>query len=141
MKIVVDANIVISAAFGGVPAQALFIAAHHNICINKEIDREILLTVEKLTERLPAPLLAEIRKQFRTIIHQACHVKTRRAFTASRHAADNAYLAATYAAKARILLSGDVHLLSITPQQLRQCGLQRLRILSPRAFVDEFGPP
>ena len=78
-------------------------------------------------------------KQFRTIIHHATLVKTQRVFTVSSHAADNAYLAAAYAAKAAVLLSGDRHLLGIAPQQLRQCGLQRLRILSPRAFVDEFG--
>ena len=49
------------------------------------------------------------------------------------------YPQGNHAAKAAVLLNDNRHLSGIAPQQLRQCGLQRLRIFSPRAFVDEFG--
>jgi predicted nucleic acid-binding protein len=121
-----------------VPAKALLVASRHTICINREIERALLLTVEKPAHKLPGQLLHEVRKQIRTIIHQATTVRATRTVTVSTHAADTACLAVASAARARIIVSGDRHLLDLTAQQLRRHGLPYVRIMSPRDFVDEF---
>ena len=67
VRLVLDANVIISAIFGGAPLEAVHYASEHTICINGEIEKELFGVVEKLKNRISPLYYKELKKQIKTI--------------------------------------------------------------------------
>lgn len=136
-RIVLDANVIISAAFGGVPLEAVTHACRHTIFINDEIEKELLGVIERLKAKLSPIYLKEARKQVKMIIRGAKKAKCGHLIKICRDPKDNAYLELAKSARIDILVTGDDDLLSLSTEDLKKEGLHRLKIITPRDFVDE----
>lgn len=136
-RIVLDANVIISAAFGGAPLEAVNHACRHTIYINDEIEKELLGVIERLKAKLSPVYLKEARKQVRMIIHGARKAKCGHSVKICRDPKDNAYLELAKSCRIDILVTGDDDLLSLSAEELRKEGLHRLKIMTPRDFVNE----
>jgi uncharacterized protein len=131
LRVVADTNIYISALnFGGVPDQVLALARRGVIAMffSKPILQEIEGVLNGKFQWPPnrtrdaLVAIAEIAKEVRP---------TERVTVIEKDDPDNRVLECALAAEAKIIVSGDSH--------LRELGsFRRIRILSPRMFVDSF---
>ncbi len=137
-KIVLDANIIISAAFGGIPLEAIHYAAYHTIFINKKIERELFGVIEKVSKKLSPSIFEEAKSQIKIVISNAEKIKTKKSIIICRDPKDNAYLEVAQAANADILITGDKDLLSLSSEELKEIGLNKLEIITPRKFINKF---
>jgi len=129
LRVVADTNVYISALnFGGVPDQVLALARRSVIAmfVSKPILQEIEGVLNGKFQWLPnrtrdaLVTIAEFAKEVRPV---------ERVAVIEKDEPDNRVLECALAAKATIIVSGDSH--------LRDLGsFQRIRILSPRSFVD-----
>ncbi len=138
LRIVLDANIIISAGFGGVPLEAVRCAAKGVIYVNEEIEKELKGVVERLKDKLPPPFYEEAKKQVRMIIRSGKKARRGRPIRIYRDPKDNAYLELAKAAKIDVLVTGDKDLLSLSAEELKGEGLQRLKIMTPKDFIEDF---
>lgn len=136
-RVVIDANIIISAAFGGLPLEAVQHAARCDIFISSAIEQELVGVMDKLSDKLPVGLFGEAKRQIEMVIKNAEKVKIGKSIEICRDPKDNTYLETAKTANADILITGDKDLLSLSFDNLEMAGLEKLKIMSPRDFVDE----
>jgi len=129
LRVVADTNVYISALnFGGAPDQVLALARRGRIemFVSKPILDEIEGVLKGKFQWPPSR-----RRQALTALSEfAKEVKpTERVAAVEKDEPDNRVLECALAARATIIVSGDSH--------FRELGsFQRIRILSPRAFLD-----
>lgn len=136
VKTVLDANVLVSAAFGGVPALAVKMAFEGEVWISGDIKKELLAVSPHLPKRLSQPqlliwnasLLPLISKMHLAQVHEHLHL--------SRDPKDDMYLSLAKAVSADFLVTGDLDLLSIAKEKLKSAGLERLSIVTPRVFLE-----
>jgi uncharacterized protein len=131
LRVVADTNIYISALnFGGVPDQVLALARRGVIAmfVSKPILKEIEGVLNGKFQWPPN----RTRDALVTIAEFAKEIRpTERVTVIQKDDPDNRVLECALAAEAKIIVSGDSH--------LRELGsFRRIRILSPRMFVDSF---
>jgi putative PIN family toxin of toxin-antitoxin system len=129
LRVVADTNIYISALnFGGAPAQILALARRRQI--EMFVSTPILDEIEGVLKRKFQWPSARAREALTAIRDFAKEVKpTERVTAVEKDEPDNRVLECALAARATIIVSGDSH--------LRELGsFQRIRIVSPRAFLD-----
>lgn len=129
LRVVADTNVYISALnFGGVPDQVLVLARRGRI--KMFVSKPILDEIDGVLKRKFQWPLSRAREALAGICEFAKEVKpTERVAVIEKDEPDNRVLECALAAKATIVVSGDSH--------LRDLGsFQRIRILSPRAFLD-----
>jgi putative PIN family toxin of toxin-antitoxin system len=129
LRVVADTNVYISALnFGGVPDQVLALARRGLIAmfVSKPILEEIEGVLKGKFQWPPS----RTRDALAAISEFAKEVQpTERISVIGKDEPDNRVLECALAAEATIIVSGDSH--------LRDLGsFQRIRILSPRAFLD-----
>jgi putative PIN family toxin of toxin-antitoxin system len=135
-KVVIDANVIISAAYGGKPLEAVTQALEkHEVYLSESIRRELEQTFVKLSRKLSKEQITFIQEKVRQILAKAKCITVSVSVALSRDAADDHYLALCKEAKADFLITGDKDLLSISREDLRKHGISCL-ILTPRSFLE-----
>lgn len=136
VKIVIDANVLISAAFGGIPLEAISKAfSVGKVYLSPDTVSEVEETVHRLTPKLgdeKAKVMLELWRRF----HSLCEVhKPSRKVVVCRDPKDDAYLSLCAEVMADFLVTGDKDLLVVDPvvtQGLPSC----LKIITPRQFLE-----
>jgi putative PIN family toxin of toxin-antitoxin system len=136
-RIVIDANALISAAFGGVPLDAIGKAfAVGEICVSPKIDEEIDKTIHRLGIKLGGERTRTLLALWGRLRGRCTLFEPTQVLRVCRDPKDDAYLALCVAAGADVLITGDQDLLVIDPGQTPVLP-QGLKILTPRQFLDD----
>lgn len=130
VRAVVDADILVSAIFGGLAAQALNSAISScELWISEEIADELMAPAEKL----------EQARHFKSLIGAFFgYCRRSRSFAARGICHDSrgeAYLSLAYGIQADFLVTRDENLLRIPRERLRLNNLGNLQIVTPKEFI------
>ncbi len=134
-RIVIDANVLVSAAFGGTPLDAVAKAfSIGEVCLSPAVAAEIDGAIQRLSTKLGEErtrILVSLWRRFRSVCHTVEPVQK---VSACRDPKDDAYLSLCAAAGARWLVTGDKDLLAVEPKKVS--GLPKdLKIVTPRQFL------
>jgi hypothetical protein len=136
-KVVIDANVIISAAFGGNPLKAVIRALEdHEVFLSEEVEQELVGVFKGLTRKLSKEQLSFIQDKIGQIVVMAKRISVSIHVTLSRDAKDDHYLSLCKEAGADFLITGDNDLLSISQDTLRENGIS-CQIVTPQAFWEK----
>lgn len=131
-KVVVDANVIVSALFGGTPRKAFLKALRTcDVYISPEIRQELSCLLNELEGKLDRPKIRRLRSIVSNLLSNSKEVIPAKKIELSRDKKDNAYLSLCLRVRADFLLTGDKDLLEIPAKKLKPSGLNRLKIVSP----------
>ena len=134
-KVVIDANVIISAAYGGAPLEALVLALkEHEVYVSESIRRELENTFLKLSEKLSNEQIIFIQERIHQVVAMATLVPVSLAVTLSRDPTDDHYLSLCQEVEADFLITGDKDLLAIYPEDLKKNDIPAL-IVTPKSFL------
>ena len=135
-KVVIDANVIISAAFGGNPLRAMIRAIQEDkVYLSHAIERELTEVFSKLAKKLKRENIAFLNERMTELIGMAKQVSVSTQVALSRDAKDDHYLSLCKEVEADFLITGDKDLLSISPEALKEKGIS-CRILTPQEFAE-----
>ena len=135
-KVVIDANVIISAAFGGKPLEAVFRALEdHEVYLSDTIERELQGVILGLSKKLSNDQILFLREKIQQLLSLAKHISISTHVVLSRDAKDDHYLSLCKEAKADFLITGDKDLLSISQDKLRANGIS-CKVVSPQEFLE-----
>ena len=135
-KIVVDANVIVSALFGGTPRKAFLKALRTcDVYISPDIKLELGCVLHELENKLDSNKIRRLRSIISNLISNAKEVSPAKKIDISRDKKDNAYLNLCLKVRANFLLTGDKDLLEIPARKLKSSGLNKLAIVSPHTFL------
>ena len=135
-KVVIDANVMISAVFGGNPLRAVIQAMEEDeVYLSQAIERELTDIFSKLSKKLTKEQITFLNERMRELVRMAKKVSVSARVVLSRDATDDHYLALCKEVDVDFLVTGDKDLLSIAPEVLKESGI-RCRILTPQAFAE-----
>lgn len=136
VRIVIDANVLVSAAFGGTPLDAVGKAfSIGQVYLSPAIVAEIGRTIERLSPKLgdeKTKTLSVLWKRFQSLCHMA---EPERNVSICRDPKDDAYLSLCVAVGAHFLITGDKDLLAVVPARVPSLP-KGLKILAPRGFME-----
>jgi putative PIN family toxin of toxin-antitoxin system len=136
VRIVIDANVLVSAAFGGTPLDAVGKAfSHGEVYLSPAIVAEIGGTIERLASKLgyeKTKTLSALWKRFQALCRME---EPERKVSICRDPKDDAYLSLCVAVGAHFLITGDKDLLAVVPARVPPLP-KGLKILTPREFMD-----
>ncbi len=136
-KVVIDANIIISSAFGGTPLTAMVRAiGAHEVYLSVEIEAELRGVFLRLSSKLTEERLAFVAEKITELVGMATLTRVSKMIVLSRDAKDDHYLSLCKEVRADFLITGDKDLLDIPLAELVKKGI-RTRIVSPRQFLEE----
>ena len=136
-KIVTDANVIISAAFGGKPLEAVVRAmGKREVYLSEAIERELRGVISALSKKLSKDQMVFLEEKIQQLMSHARRVSVTTHLALSRDVKDDHYLSLCKAAKADFLISGDKDLLSMPEETLNKNGIS-CRIITPREFLEE----
>ncbi|MGZ3534614.1 MAG: putative toxin-antitoxin system toxin component, PIN family [Thermodesulfobacteriota bacterium] len=135
-KVVIDANVIISAAFGGKPLEAVVRALQdHAVYVSDTIERELQGVVSGLSKKLSNDQVLFLREKIQQLLSSAKHISISTHVVLSRDAKDDHYLSLCREAKVDFLITGDKDLLSISQGKLRANGIS-CKVVSPQEFLE-----
>jgi hypothetical protein len=135
-KVVVDANVIISAAFGGRPLEAVVRALEdHEVYLSDTIERELQGVILGLSKKLSNDQILFLREKIQQLLSLAKHISISTHVVLSRDAKDDHYLSLCKEVKADFLITGDKDLLSISQDKLRTNGIS-CKVVSPQEFLE-----
>ena len=135
-KVVIDANVIISAAFGGKPLGAVVRAMEdHEVYLSEAIERELRGVISGLSRKLSKDQVAFLEEKIRQLVSRARRVSVSTDVALSRDAKDDHYLSLCKGVRADFLITGDKDLLSVSEETLKKSGIS-CRILTPRDFLE-----
>lgn len=136
VRIVIDANVLISAAFGGAPLDAVSRAfSIGEVYLSPAIVAEIVGTIERLSSKLgeeKTGILSTLWKRFESLCRMA---EPARGVSICRDPKDDAYLSLCVAIRADYLITGDKDLLAVDPPRFPALP-KGLKVLTPRQFLE-----
>ncbi|UCD46266.1 MAG: putative toxin-antitoxin system toxin component, PIN family [Deltaproteobacteria bacterium] len=136
VRSVIDANVLISAAFGGTPLDAVSRAfSIGEVYLSPAIVAEIVGTIERLSSKLgeqKTGILSTLWKRFESLCRMA---EPERGVSICRDPKDDAYLSLCAAVGANYLITGDKDLLAVDPSRVPSFS-KGLKILTPRQFLE-----
>ncbi len=136
-KIVMDANVIISAAFGGKPIEAAARAMEdHEVYLSPSIERELHDTISGLSKRLSEDQISFLHEEMEHLLGVAKRISVSTHVVLSRDAQDDHYLSLCKEARADFLITGDKDLLSISQEDLKKNGISCL-IVTPQEFLEK----
>lgn len=137
-KIVIDANVIVSAMFGGTPKKAFLKALKTcDVYVSPEIKLELSSLLDELGDKLDRSKIRRLRSIVLNLLSSSKEVVASKKMELSRDKKDNAYLNLCLRVRADFLLTGDKDLLEIPPGKLKSSGLNKLKIVSPDIFLSE----
>ena len=135
-KVVIDANVIISAAFGGKPLEAIVRAIEeHKVYLSQNITQELQGVIPKLSKKLSGEQIAFIQEKMEQIVDMAKHVAVSIHLVLARDAKDDHYLSLCKEIDADFLITGDKDLLNISEALLKKNGISS-QIITPQAFLN-----
>jgi hypothetical protein len=135
-KIVVDANVIISAAFGGKPLEAVVRALEdHEVYLSEAVAQELSGVLSGLSKKLSEDQISFIHEKIQQLLTLARHVSPIAHVVLSRDPKDDHYLSLCKETGAEFLVSGDKDLLSISEEKLKAKGIS-CKIVSPQEFLE-----
>ena len=136
-KIVLDANVIISAAFGGKPLEAVTTAlTKHEVYLTESVVAELMGVLAKLSKRLSSEQMAFLQEKMRELVTMARVVPISSSIMLSRDPNDDHYFSLCKGTKAVFLITGDKNLLTISAKALLKNGIMT-RIVTPHDFLSE----
>ena len=134
IRIVIDANVFISAAFGGTPLDAVSKAfSTGEVFLSPDVIKEIDGTIRRLSPKLGKEKAEFLRKLWTKLTSLCTILEPVGKSCTCRDPKDDAYLDLCIAAKAEFLITGDKDLLAVDPKKVAALP-DRLRIVTPRQF-------
>ncbi|MFZ2223808.1 MAG: putative toxin-antitoxin system toxin component, PIN family [Candidatus Deferrimicrobium sp.] len=136
IRIVIDTNVFVSAAFGGTPLDAVSNAfSTGEVFLSPNVIKEIDGTIRRLSPKLGEEK-AEILRKLWTKFTSLCTIlepvgKSR----ICRDPKDDAYLHLCITAEANFLITGDKDLLAVDPKEVAAIS-EGLRIVTPRRILE-----
>ena len=135
-KVVIDANVIISAAFGGKPLEADARALEaHEVYLSKNIERELQGVISGLSKKLTKEQILFVQEKIQQLISLSKRISISTQVILSRDAKDDHYLSLCKEAKADFLITGDKDLLSISQEDLKENGIS-CRMVTPVEFLE-----
>jgi putative PIN family toxin of toxin-antitoxin system len=136
-KVVIDANVMISAAFGGKPLEAVVQALkNHEVYLSLMIERELREVIPGLCRKLTKEQIFFIQENFQRVLSLAKRVSVSTHVVLSRDAKDDHYLSLCREVRADFLVTGDKDFLSISQESLKKNKISCL-IVSPQEFLEK----
>jgi len=136
VRIVIDANVLISAAFGGTPLDAVSRAfSIGEVYLSPAISAEIGGTIKRLSTKLgdeKARILSALWERFESLCRMA---EPERNVSICRDPKDDAYLSLCAAVGADYLITGDKDLIAVERSRFSAFP-KGLKILTPRQFLE-----
>ncbi len=138
-KVVIDANVVISSVFGGLPLESVTLAMrHHEVFYSEDIEKELRGVLQKLESKLQARQIETLQRNLSKFFSFCKKVPVTESVTLCRDKKDNRYLSLCKQIKADFLITGDKDLLTISKKALRDNHLI-CNIVTPAEFVKREG--
>jgi uncharacterized protein len=135
-KIIIDANVIISAAFGGKPLEAVVRALEdHEVYLSQTIEQELQGVISGLSKKLSKEQILFIQEKIQQLLSLAKRITISTRVVLSRDAKDDHYLSLCKEAKADFLITGDKDLLSISQEEFRKNGISCM-IVTPQTFLE-----
>jgi putative PIN family toxin of toxin-antitoxin system len=135
-KVVVDANVIISAAFGGKPLVAFVRALEdHEVYLSEAIAQELLGVLSGLSKKLSEDQLSFIHEKIQQLLTLATPISLSTHVVLSRDPKDDHYLSLCKETGAEFLVTGDKDLLSISQDKLKANGIS-CKVVSPQEFLE-----
>ena len=135
-KVVIDANVMISAAFGGKPLEAVGRALkEHDVFISESIREELEGVLKRLSKKLSLEQIRYLQEKVDQLLKVAHRITVSTHLSLSRDPKDDHYLSLCKEAQADFLITGDKDLLNLSPQVLKKNGIA-CRIISPATFLE-----
>jgi len=135
-KVIIDANVIVSAAFGGNPLRAVIRAMEEDeVYLSQAIGRELTEVFAKLSKKLRKEQITFLNERMQELMGMAKQVTVSTRVVLSRDMKDDHYLSLSKEVEADFLITGDKDLLSILPEVLKENGIP-CRILTPQEFVE-----
>ncbi len=135
-KVVIDANVMISAAFGGKPLEAVGRALkEHDVFISESILEELEGVLKRLSKKLSREQIQYLQEKVGQLLKVAHRITVSTHLSLSRDAKDDHYLSLCKEARADFLITGDKDLLNLGPEALKKNGIACL-IITPAAFLE-----
>ena len=134
-KIVVDANILISSVFGGLPLEAMNLAlSHHEVFYSEEIENELNGVLRKIEVKLKNNQVQKLQENMSNFLSFCKKISVTENLSICRDRKDDRYLSLCKQVSADFLITGDKDLLSISKKLLDKNNLTS-NIISPAEFV------
>ena len=135
-KIVIDANVIISAAFGGKPLEAAVRAMEdHEVYFSQAIVKELQEVFLRLSRKLSRDQLSFLQERIQQLVALARQISVSTHVALSRDPKDDHYLSLCKEAVADFLITGDKDLLSLSQEKLKKSGIS-WRIVTPQEFLE-----
>jgi putative PIN family toxin of toxin-antitoxin system len=135
-KVVIDANVIISATFGGKPLEAVVRALEdHEVYLSQTIEQKLQGVVSGLSKKLSKEQILFIQEKIQQLLSLAKRISISTHVVLSRDAKDDHYLSLCKEAKADFLITGDKDLLSISQEDLKKNGISCM-IVTPQTFLE-----
>jgi putative PIN family toxin of toxin-antitoxin system len=135
-KLVIDANVIVSAAFGGKPLEAVARALRdHDVFISESMLEELEGVLRRLSKKLAPEQIQYLRGRVGQLIKVAHRIPVSTHLSISRDAKDDHYLSLSKEAQADLLITGDKDLLTIHAEVLKKNGIACL-IVTPATFLE-----
>jgi putative PIN family toxin of toxin-antitoxin system len=135
-KVVIDANVIISAAFGGKPLEAVGrTLREHDVFISESIREELEGVFKRLSKKLSPEQIRYLQEKVEQLLKVAHRFTVSTPLSLSRDAQDDHYLSLCKEAKADFLITGDKDLLNLSPEVLKNNGIA-CRIINPTTFLE-----
>jgi putative PIN family toxin of toxin-antitoxin system len=135
-KIVIDANVIVSAAFGGKPLEAVVRALEeHEVYLSEAVEQELQAVSSGLSKKLSKDQISMIQDRIQQLIGLTNKISVSDHVFLSRDAKDDHYLSLCKESGADLLITGDKDLLSISQEKLKKNGIS-CRIVTPHEFLE-----
>jgi putative PIN family toxin of toxin-antitoxin system len=135
-KVVIDANVMISAAFGGKPLEAVGRALkEHDVFVSATILQELEGVLKRLSKKLSAEQIHYLQEKSGQLIKVAHRIPVSTHLSLSRDAKDDHYLSLCKEAQADFLITGDKDCLNLPPEALKEKGIS-CQIINPASFLE-----
>ena len=131
MRVIIDTNVILSAIFfGGIPGRILeaYRDGKLTLVLSPEILEEYRATAARLAEKFDVEYVALLDW---IAIHSEMEQSLPLSVPVCADPDDDKFIACALASNAKIICSGDRHLLDVN-------GYQEIEVLRPRAFADKY---
>ena len=138
-NVVIDANVLVSSVFGGLPLESVTLALQrHNVCYSDDIEKELRGVLQKLTSKLRESQINALQRNVSQFLSFCKKIPVTEKLAICRDAKDNRYLSLCKQVSADFLITGDKDLLTISKKALRDNHLI-CNIVTPAEFVKKTG--
>ncbi len=136
-KVVVDANVLISSVFGGLPLESInLVMSQHNVFYSDDIEKELKGVLQKLEIKLKNNQIQKLQENLSKFLSYCKKVSVTENLSICRDRKDDRYLSLCKQVSADYLITGDKDLLTI-PRDVLQRNNLTCNIVSPAEFIKQ----